>query len=222
MGFLPRSIARRLHVEILSAEQIAVLDELSAVGELSSFYLAGGTALALRHAHRRSVDFDFFRRGEFDERSLLAAIETRFPSLGRVPSGERTLYVVLDGVTTSFFTLPYRLVKRGQRTRWGFDLASDEDLAAMKLEAILGRGSRKDFVDLRILCRRFSLDRVFELFDRKYGSARTERYHRLRALTYFEDAEREPMPDMLVEFDWSEAKRFFTAEATRLLRSAAE
>ena len=27
----------------------------------------------------------------------------------------------------------------------------------------------------------------------------------------------EPMPDMLVPVDWNEAKRFFTAEATRLL-----
>lgn len=25
------------------------------------------------------------------------------------------------------------------------------------------------------------------------------------------------MPDMLVPFDWDEAKRFFTAEATRML-----
>jgi hypothetical protein len=55
------------------------------------------------------------------------------------------------------------------------------------------------------------------LFDRKYGTRRTDRYHRLRALAYFDDAEREPMPDILLPFDWEEAKRFFTAEATRLL-----
>lgn len=51
----------------------------------------------------------------------------------------------------------------------------------------------------------------------KYGTHRTVRYHRLRALAYFDDAEQEPMPDMFVSFDWNEAKRFFTAEATRLL-----
>jgi hypothetical protein len=40
---------------------------------------------------------------------------------------------------------------------------------------------------------------------------------RLRALAYFEDAEKEPMPEMLVPFDWQETRRFFAAEAARLL-----
>jgi hypothetical protein len=107
-------------------------------------------------------------------------------------------------------------------TIWGFGLASDADIGAMKVEAVAGRGSRRDFVDLRLLCRSgLSLERLFDFFDRKFGTARTERYHRLRALTYFEDAEQEPMPDLLVPFDWDEAKRFFTAEATRLLGSQA-
>ena len=88
----------------------------------------------------------------------------------------------------------------------------------MKIEAIAGRGSRKDFVDLRVLCRAgLTLEHAFTSFDRKYGTQRTDRYHRLRALAYFDDAEREPVPDMLVAFDWDEARRFFTAEATRLL-----
>jgi hypothetical protein len=41
----------------------------------------------------------------------------------------------------------------------------------------------------------------------------------LRAVAYFEDAERQPMPDMLVPFDWEAAKSFFTAEATRMLKA---
>jgi hypothetical protein len=53
---------------------------------------------------------------------------------------------------------------------------------AMKIEAIAGRGSRKDFVDLRVLCRAgLTLDTAFDLFDRKYGTQRTDRYHRLRS-----------------------------------------
>jgi hypothetical protein len=94
----------------------------------------------------------------------------------------------------------------------------DQDIAAMKLEAIAGRGSRKDFVDLFVLIRAgLTLEDVFQLFDRKYGTGRTERYHRLRALSYFEDAEREPMPEMLVPLEWSEVRTFFEREAKRLL-----
>ena len=79
-------------------------------------------------------------------------------------------------------------------------------------------GARKDFVDLRILCGSgLTLETIFDLFERKYGTRRTDRYHRLRALAYFEDAEQEPMPDLLSPFDSQEAKRFFAAEAARLL-----
>jgi Nucleotidyl transferase AbiEii toxin, Type IV TA system len=207
-----------VHTEILTPSQLAVLDGLTTVPAVREFYLAGGTALALRHRHRRSVDFDFFRTASFEVQELLLALEHAFDGLERIPTGEQTLYVRLLGVTTSFFSYPYRLLEDVEPTRWGFGLASDSDIAAMKIEAIAGRGSRKDFVDLRVLCRAgLTIDAAFDLFDRKYGTGRTDRYHRLRALAYFDDAEREPMPDMLLPFDWEEAKRFFTAEATRLL-----
>ncbi|MBF8287739.1 MAG: hypothetical protein HW381_847 [Candidatus Rokubacteria bacterium] len=162
-----------MHTDILTTTQLAVLDGLKPIPAVHEFYLAGGTALALRHGHRRSIDFDFFRATSFD------AVES---------------------------------------TPWGFGLAADSDIAAMKIEAIAGRGSRKDFIDLRILVRSgLTLDAAFDVFEQKYGTRRTDRYHRLRALAYFADAEREPMPDMRMPFDWNEAKQFFTAEATRLL-----
>lgn len=210
-----------MHEQVLTASQLAVLEALSPLQSLRGFYLAGGTALALRHGHRRSVDFDFFRPDSFDGLVLLREIDAAFDGVERLPSGPQTVYVRLYGVTTSFFRYAYPLLEPLEPTPWGFGLASDPDIAAMKLEAIAGRGSRKDFVDLRMLCRqRLSPDEVFDAFDRKFGAQRTERYHRLRALAYFDDAEREPMPDMLSPFDWDEAKRFFTGEAARLLRAA--
>lgn len=207
-----------MHEEILSADQLAVLETLKELRVARRFYLAGGTALALRYGHRRSIDFDFFREGGFDSRRITAALETSFDRFERLPSGRHTLYVRLLGVTTSFFRLPYPLLEEVEPTRWGFGLASDLDLAALKLEAIAGRGSRKDFVDLYLLCQRgMTLDRTFEAFERKYGTDRTDRYHRLRALDYFEDAEAEPMPDMLAPIAWSEVVAFFRREAARLL-----
>ena len=75
-----------------------------------------------------------------------------------------------------------------------------------------------DFIDLRLLCATgLSLEEVLALFERKYGTKRTDRYHRLRALAYLADAESQPMPDMLVPFDWGETRTFFTNEAKRLL-----
>lgn len=207
-----------MHPEILTAAQVAVLDSLTAVPAVGEFYLAGGTALALRHGHRRSVDFDFFRHTTFDVQALALALEGACGNLERLPAGGDFLYVRLFGVTTSFFRYPYRQLEEIEPTPWGFGLASDLDIAAMKIEAVAGRGSRKDFIDLRVLCGAgISLDLAFDAFERKYGTRRTDRYHRLRALAYFDDAEREPLPDLLVPFDWNEAKRLFTAEAARLL-----
>jgi hypothetical protein len=97
-------------------------------------------------------------------------------------------------------------------------MASGRDIATMKLEAIAGRGSRKDFIDLYQLCHAgLDLERVFDLFDAKYATNRTERYHRLRALAYFDDAEREPMPDMLIPLDWSQVRVFLESQTIRLM-----
>lgn len=207
-----------MHEDILTSDQVAVLEGLSRVDAAGGFYLAGGAALALRHGHRRSVVFDFFRETPFDVMELERRLEQAFPALERLQASEDTLYVCLAGVTTSFFRLRYPLLEPPEATRWGFGLASDADLAAMKLEAVAGRGSRKDFVDLWTLCRLgWSLEQVFAAFERKYGAARTDRYHRLRALAYFEDAEREPMPDLLAPLAWEELRAHFRTEASRLL-----
>lgn len=207
-----------MHLEALSSDQIGVLDGVTGLPSVGQFYLAGGTALALRHGHRRSIDFDWFRRDDFDGHALVGELDGAFDAVERLPSGAHTVYLRIHGVTCSFFRLPYPLVRPSEPTRWGFDLASDEDIAAMKLEAIAGRGSRKDFVDMYLLCERgLRLEDVFELFDEKYGAGRAERYHRLRALSYFDDAEAEPMPEMLVDVPWSDVTAFFTRESKRLL-----
>ena len=208
-----------MHTEILTTDQIAVLGGLKEVRGVGDFYLAGGTALALRMGHRRSVDFDFFRAEPFDGRLLRAGLETAFaPAIEWLPSGEQTLHVRLSRVSASFFRLPYPLLEPVEASPWGFGLASEMDIAVMKVEAIAGRGSRRDFVDLRMLCARgFRLEEVLDGFDRKYGTTRADRYHRLRALAYFDDAERQPMPDMLRPFDWAECRTFFASEAARLL-----
>lgn len=87
-----------MHTEVLTADQLEVLDALKPVRGLQAFYLAGGTALALRHGHRRSIDFDWFRRDSFDERQLLRSLERRFDTVEVLPSGEDTLSTCGCGV----------------------------------------------------------------------------------------------------------------------------
>jgi predicted nucleotidyltransferase component of viral defense system len=83
-------------------------------------------------------------------------------------------------------------------------LAHLEDIAAMKLEAITNRGSRKDFIDVAVLLERFSLKQMLGWYHKKYPKGLT--LHVLRSLAYFEDAEKTDMPFMLKPLTWKVAK----------------
>lgn len=203
---------------ILSAGQQAVLERLSGVVAVRTFYLAGGTALALQLGHRRSLDFDFFRPQGFDPNELLR----QFEPIGAVVARRaelNTLTIEVDGITTSFFAYSAPLLRPLIRSPWSVNLAPIADIAAMKVSAIAGRGSRRDFVDLYFICAHaLSLAVVLQLFDEKFRGVPYERYHVLKSLTFFDDAEAEPMPEMVQPASWDDLKRFFLAEVPALLR----
>jgi hypothetical protein len=74
----------------------------------------------------------------------------------------------------------------------------------MKLEAITGRGRKKDFIDLTFLLERYPLDTMLSWYRDKYPQG--SEYLVLRSLVYFDDAEDDPMPVMLKPLDWETAK----------------
>ena len=99
----------------------------------------------------------------------------------------------------------------------GIVIADPRDIAVMKVIAIGGRGSRRDFVDLYFYLRGGgSLESVFEMIRRRFAGIDYNEYHLLRSLTFFDDAETEPMPRMLRRVAWPEIKRAVVAEVRRL------
>ena len=88
----------------------------------------------------------------------------------------------------------------------------------MKLEAIGNRGSRRDFVDLYLVAKTYGLREIFDWSATKYASVSYSRTHLFKALTYFEDAEREPMPDILIPLEWTAVKQHFLSQVPRLPR----
>jgi len=205
--------------DILTEPQPTVLELLSRIVEIRTFDLAGGTALALHLGHRRSRDFDFFRAEPFVPQDLLASLRAT-GNIEVLQEASGTLTVILHSVPTSFFHYDYPLLRSLQPSPWNVSLADPEDIAAMKLSALAGRGSRKDFVDLYVYAHEVSpLEHVFERFRAKYRAIHVDAYHVLRSLTFFDDAEGEPMPDVLRPISWEEIKAFFRAEATRLFRT---
>jgi predicted nucleotidyltransferase component of viral defense system len=207
-----------MHDEILNNVQQSALALLSQISEVQSFYLAGGTALALHLGHRESVDFDFFRQTDFIPQRLLNCLPTP-PPLSVLQEERNTLTVMLHNVKISFFAYPHALIRPSLSGPCGFEVADVPDIAAMKLAAIAGRGSRKDFVDVYFISQQcLPLREVFQLLPVKFPAHQYDLYHILRSLTYFADAEAEPIPRMLKPVAWEEIKRFFITEAARLRR----
>ncbi len=204
-----------MHPKVIGADGWAVVRKLVRAGRTSGWVLAGGTGLALQLGHRVSKDLGFFRPGPFDS----AELATRLTPIGRVAVQGRsagTLHVALDGLRVSFLAAQAPLLFPGTPYR-GLVVADPRDIAVMKLVAIGGRGSRKDFVDLFFYIRSGgSLEAVFEMTRRRFARLDFNEYHLLRSVVYFEDAETEPMPRMLRRVSWSEIKKSLVAEARRL------
>jgi hypothetical protein len=96
------------------------------------------------------------------------------------------------------------------------DVADMRDIACMKLSAVAGRGTKRDFVDLYAAAARTGLAELFSLFGRKHTVSRYNPVHLRKSLTYFQDAEKDPMPDMLIPLSWDAVKEFFSTEVPRL------
>jgi hypothetical protein len=186
------------HLEVLSADQRRVLDRLAPLVDHHGFYLAGGTGIALRLGHRESHDFDWFRKEVFDpvglHRELAELLTTE-----EVTTATGTLHARLDGVRVTFLAYGYPLLEEtSSLPSPAIEVASLDDLAAMKLAALLQRGERKDLYDIdAVLLDHRSLEELVATFERKFGFDATASL--LRALTYFDDAEGTPDPRLLDE-----------------------
>ena len=203
------------HPSTLSPALLQTLAALDKASLLLRFYLGGGTGLALQLGHRRSQDFDFFSFDSFDSESLLLRLE-RLGDLSVTARSAQTLHVEFRRAKVSFLGYAYRLLFPPQLFQ-GVQVADGRDIACMKIGAIAGRGAKRDFVDLYAASRRYGLAHLMELFQKKFSEANYSGVHLLKSLTYFEDAEKDPAPDMLIAASWEEIKKFFLREVPPLL-----
>jgi hypothetical protein len=177
------------------------------------FYLAGGTALALQLGHRRSFDLDYFSAVEdipSIRQHLLGAFVDFDPVLASTAWGSMVL--VVNGTRVGFYGYGYPLIAE-RIDADGTSLAGIGDIALMKLDALLARASRKDFIDLYLICQQLSLQELFDLAPRKYPSVRDFEAQVVKHLVYFERAEQESMPVLLKPVDWQAVKAFFLQQA---------
>jgi predicted nucleotidyltransferase component of viral defense system len=206
-----------LHFETLPTGTLGLLKDLSAHPALQQFSLVGGTALALRFGHRRSIDFDFFTPEPFDVESLADTLCREVDGFETTGMNKIGLNALVAGLKVDFVTYRYPLLAPPE-TQDGIRMFSLEDIVGMKLSAITNRGARKDFYDLHVLIQHLDVDRLIEIYRRKYPSH--DAMIVLRSMIYFDDAEDDNDPELLMKQDWEEVKEGISdaVKSCRLLR----
>lgn len=205
-----------MHPRVLSGDAWDLVRALGGDNTLEDWTLCGETGMALQFGHRVSEDLDFFATEPGD----LDGLRGRLASMGDLTIVDRapdTLHVRLRGIRISFLGLEAPLLFRPIPYR-GLAVGDTRDIASMKLVAAGGRGSRKDFIDLYVYLKQNpGLDAIFEVLEQRDTSIDWNRLHLLKSLTYFKDAEGEPMPRMLKSITWDEVKQYFERLATSYL-----
>ncbi len=182
---------KKIYWDILDQKRSEILPLLS--NFKNDFYLAGGTALALQLGHRDSIDFDFFSTNSFSTEELFHKIERIFlgHQIVKIQEAKDTLTLIIDqNIKLSFFGYQYKLIKPLIDENF-FKLASIEDIAGMKMSAIISRSVLKDYVDLYFILRQFELSALLNLTNKKFPAIDSNLV--LKSLVYFEDIENEPI-----------------------------
>ncbi|MDP2864070.1 MAG: nucleotidyl transferase AbiEii/AbiGii toxin family protein [bacterium] len=204
-----------MHPESSDKKTKYILEKIGGNSLSKDFYLAGGTALALQLGHRQSIDLDWFSGQDF----LNEKIKKNLVLLGnfKLLSEEKdTIHGTLDEIRVSFFHYGYKLLFPLIKFE-NIDLADERDIAAMKIDAISSRGSKKDFIDLYFLLKKYSLAELIDFFEKKYKNIKYNKLHILKSFSYFDDAENEPMPMMIRDIEWGKIKEVITDKVKKLL-----
>lgn len=192
-----------LSIQTVYPNTLELLKSLASQPVLAQTRLVGGTALALQYGHRQSIDLDFFGILPEDKEELVEMTK-RVGNVLVTNRSKMILQTVINQIKVDFVDY--------SRYKWidepvlgdGFVLASDKDIAAMKVNAIIGRGTKKDFIDLYVLLQHYSLLEIMAFYKQKYPEF--SEYRALLSMTYFEDAEMQDMPKMFIDTSWDTMK----------------
>jgi len=202
-----------LHTKTVEPNILELLKSLMHKDYLQQFVLVGGTALALQIGHRKSIDLDLFTIQDFNSNHLIPVLLKDY-DLKPVLQLPQTLICTVNSVKVDFIRFKYPFIRPIIQEE-GIRMLSVEDIAPMKLDAITGRGSKKDFFDLYFLLQRYDIETLFSFYLEKYPHQTT--FHVARSLSYFVDAESSPDPMVFdKKVTWAKVKKTIVKEIQKL------
>ena len=207
-----------LHTETVEPGTFSLLKELMDLPELEAFSLVGGTALALRYGHRSSVDLDLFFHEKFDHPKIVSSLEEKFKDrfVYKQQHTQFGIFCFIDNIKVDivhFPHLPVAAFEKAEKIR----MYSSADIAAMKIQAILGRAQKKDFWDLYELLQHFTLQQIMDWHKQKYPSQMLA-ISIPHAITYFVDADESDTPVSFKGQTWEKVKKGINKVVSDYLR----
>ncbi len=204
----------------LAPAQLRTLGVLTRLPPLHRFYLAGASAIAFHLGHRRSEDLDLFTvTPEVSLATVKRAVLRAVPNVSVIGETDVALHLSMTQVPVDFVKYPHPPVEPLIRGPRNIQVAGLGDLAAMKLAAIARRGIKRDFWDLYAINESgLDLSTAGDLYRRRFGRSEADLYHVQRALTWFVDAEADPVtPSGMTPALWRRIKTHFGRTAPALL-----
>lgn len=201
-----------LHLETIEPRTLQLLKSLQAIPALKDTRLVGGTSLALQLGHRNSVDLDLFGSITISADELRETIASNH-SVTIVNESKNINIYLIDGIKVDVVNYQYNWLDEPIQES-PVTLAGIRDIAAMKIAAVIGRGTKKDFVDLFFLLKHFSLQQILDLYMEKYPDGSV--FIAMKSLTYFDDAESDPMPKMFEDVSWETVKNSIRKAVSQL------
>jgi predicted nucleotidyltransferase component of viral defense system len=188
------------------------------LSSLQQFSLVGGTALALRYGHRSSDDLDLFFHEKFDHSNIEKELLDKFGSGFDYESGHKQfgIFCYLDKIKVDIVYFPHLPIGTTEITD-NIRMYSSADIAAMKIQAILGRAKKKDFWDLLELLQHYSLQQLIDWHKQKYPSQMLA-ISIPNAITYFVEANDSETPVSFKNQNWESVKKGISRAVSDYLR----
>ena len=192
-----------LQYKTIEPHTLGILKKIQQIKKLSKLRLVGGTALALQLGHRKSIDLNFFGIiSEDDHISILNELK-KIGKLVVLKQSKNINIYSIDNVKVDFVNYHYQWLEKPILEN-ELVIARTKDIAAMKIAAITGRGTKKDFIDLYFLLKQYTLQEIFNFYTQKYPEGSI--FLALKSLTYFVDAEENEQPEMIIPTNWNDVK----------------
>lgn len=202
-----------LYTKTVEPFTLELLKDLMSKDYLNQFFLVGGTALSLQLGHRVSVDLDLFTDKDYSTDELISLLLREY-SVTPILQHPQTLICEINGVKVDFIRFRYKIIRPVKEEK-GIRMLSVDDIAPMKLDAITGRGRKKDFYDLFFLLKHYSIEQLFTLYLEKYPYQTT--FHVARSMSYFVDAEKDADPIVFQKnLTWQKVKDGIVKEIRKL------